>query len=158
MIIPTGSRAGTSRQRASRCFHPCGLSRASGMDRRLVCATESFAANCRGTRQHYQSHRGGRIGERRCSDCPTAQWSCKSPIENSPSSTSAPAARGWDRLSQEIPLKDNGQLYRGCQARESGLTISNPSIFCTDAPFVSVAKQRCFSFAVSAWREWFFHC
>src|SRR5438874_11872591 len=92
------------------------------MDRRLVCATESFAANCRGTRQHYQSHRGGRIGQRRCSDCPTAQWSCESPIENSPSSTSAPTARGWDRLSQEIPLKDNGQLYRGRQARESGLT------------------------------------
>src|SRR5437660_7999494 len=96
------------------------------MDRRLVCATESFTANCRGTRQHYQSHRGGRIGQRRCSDCPTAQWSCKSPIENSPSSTSAPAARGWDRLLQEIPLKDNGQLYRGRQARESGLTENFP--------------------------------
>src|SRR5437773_1537895 len=96
------------------------------MDRRLICATESFAANCRGTRQHYQSHRGGRIGQRRCSDCPTAQWSCKSAIENSPSSTFAPAARGWDRLSQEIPLKDNGQLYRGRQARESGLTESLP--------------------------------
>src|SRR5258706_789999 len=96
------------------------------MDRRLVCATESFAANCRGTRQHYQSHCGDRIGQRRCSDCPTAQWSCKFPIENSPSSTSAPAARGWDRLSQEIPLKDNGQLYRGRQARESGLTENFP--------------------------------
>jgi len=88
----------------------------------LVCATESFAANCRGTRQHHQSHRGGRIGPRRCRDCPTAQWSCQSPIENSPFATSAPAARGWDRLSQQIPLQDNGQLYRGRQARESGLT------------------------------------
>src|SRR5436189_5284971 len=92
------------------------------MDRRLVCATESFAANCRGTRRHYPSHRGSRIGQRRCSDCPTAQWSCKSPIENSPSSTSAPTARGRDRLSQEIPLKDDGQLYRRSQARERGLT------------------------------------
>src|SRR2546421_12115184 len=100
------------------------------MDRRPVCATESFAANCRGTRQHYQSHRGGGSGQRRCSDCPTAQWSCKSPIENSPSSTSAPAARGWNRLSQEIPLKDNGQLYRGRQARESGLTENFPLARC----------------------------
>ena len=41
-------------------------------------------------------------------------------------STSAPTARGWDRLSQEIPLKDNGQLYRGRQARESGLTGNFP--------------------------------
>ena len=65
-------------------------------------------------------------GRAHCSDCPTAQWSCKSPIENSPSSTSAPAARGWDRLSQEIPLKDDGQLYRGRQARESGLTENFP--------------------------------
>jgi len=93
---------------------------------RLVCTSEPLTANCRGTRQHYQSHRGGRIGQRRCSDCPTAQWSCKSPIENSPSSTSAPAARGWNRLSQEIPLKDNGQLYRGRQAREIGLTENFP--------------------------------
>src|SRR5439155_16061 len=69
---------------------------------------------------------GGRIGQRRCCDCTTAQWSCKSPIENSPSSTSAPTARGWDRLSQEIPLQDDGQLYRGRQARESGLTESFP--------------------------------
>jgi DNA-binding transcriptional LysR family regulator len=72
------------------CFHPCGLSRASGMDFRLVCTTESVAAHCRGTRQHHQPHRRGRIGQGRCCDCTTAQWSGKSAIENSTASTRAP--------------------------------------------------------------------
>src|SRR6202007_1496301 len=99
------SRLGTCRQRASCCFHPCRLSRASGMDRRLVCTTESVAANRRGTRQHYPSHRGGRMGERRCCHCPTAQWFGKSTIENSTASTRATSARGRDRLSQEISFQ-----------------------------------------------------
>ena len=134
------SGAGTSRQRASRCLHPCRLSRTSGLDCRLVRATESFAANRRRTRQYHEPHRGGRIGQRGCCDCTTAQWSGKSAIENSPASTRATAACGRDRVSQELPLKDNAQLYPGRQASQIGLIRSDTFQSRSFSPFGNIAR------------------